>query len=31
MAELRGSGKVVILNRMVKVSLVGKLNFEQRV
>ena len=29
MAELRGLGKVVILNRMVKVSLVGKLNFEQ--
>lgn len=29
MAELRGLGKVVILNRMVRVSLVGKLSSEQ--
>lgn len=29
MAEVRELGKVVILNRMVRVSLVGKLNSEQ--
>ena len=29
MAEVRGLGKVVILNRMVRVSLAGKLNSEQ--
>lgn len=29
MAELRGLGEVVILNRMVRMSLFGKLNSEQ--
>lgn len=29
MAEVRGLGKVVILDRMVRVNLVGKLNSEQ--